>query len=79
MVYLGQIDGVTVDQQHEHDDVPRRPLGGGEDVQERRPEPQGVRDGEANDRSEHESKTDQAYLDQSSTVEIGRSGSRRSR
>lgn len=82
IVYLGQIDGVAVDQRHEHDDVPRRPSGSREDVQERRAEPQGVRDGKADDRSEYpeqsEQKTDQAHLERT-TVEFGSSGSSRSR
>lgn len=82
IVYLGQIDGVAIDQRHEHDDVPRRSSGGREDVQERRTEPQGVRDGEADDRAKYhpEEKTNQAHNSEHATVEShSRSSSRRSR
>ncbi|XP_077264547.1 uncharacterized protein LOC143898741 isoform X2 [Temnothorax americanus] len=75
-----QIDGVAIDQRHEHDDVPRRSSGSREDVQERRTEPQGVRDGEAVDRTEYpEQKTNQAAHPKHTTVEFGRFSSRRSR
>ncbi|XP_020281066.1 uncharacterized protein LOC109853392 isoform X2 [Pseudomyrmex gracilis] len=74
-----QIDGVAVGQRHEHDDVPRRSPGGREDVQERRPESQGVRDGETVDRAEHlEQETDQEHRGRAA-VEFGRFGGRRSR
>lgn len=80
IIYLGQIDGVAIDQRHEHDDVPRRPSGSREDVQERRSESQGVRDAEADNRTErHEEKTNQAHNSERETVEFGRSSSRRSR
>ncbi|XP_025985970.1 uncharacterized protein LOC105207956 isoform X2 [Solenopsis invicta] len=85
-----QIDGVAIDQRHEHDDVPRRSSGSREDIQERRAEPQGVRDGEVVGRTEHpeysaylehhKQKTNQAHnSDKRETVEFGRSSSRRSR
>ncbi|XP_072753935.1 uncharacterized protein [Anoplolepis gracilipes] len=74
-----QIDGVAIDQRYEHDDVPRRPSGSREDVQERRTESQGVRDGETHDRGEYpEQKTDQAHFERT-TVKFGSSSSRRSR
>lgn len=79
MVYLGQIDGVAVDQRHEHDDVSRGSVGSREDIQERRAEPQGVRDAAADDRGEYpEEKTDQEHA-QRPNVELGRSSSRWSR
>ncbi|XP_070156078.1 uncharacterized protein [Polyergus mexicanus] len=74
-----QIDGVAIDQWHQHDDVPRRPSGSREDVQKRRAEPQGIRDGEIDDRTEYpEQKTDQTHFERT-TLELGSSGSRRSR
>jgi len=80
IVYLGQIDGVAIDQRHEYDDVPRRPFRSGEDVQERRAESQRVRDGEAVDHAEHsEQKTNQAHNSEDETIKFGRFSSRRSR
>ena len=81
MIYLGQIDGVAVNQRHEHNDLPRRASGSRKDIQERRSEPQGVRDAEADERTEHpEEKTNQEHsVDSRTTVEFGRSGSGRSR
>jgi len=80
IVYLGQIDGVAIDQRYEHDDIPWRSSGSREDVQERRSEPQRVREAEADDRTEHpEEKTNQAYNRERATVEFGRSSSRRRR
>ncbi|KAG7199407.1 hypothetical protein KM043_014036 [Ampulex compressa] len=38
-----QIDGVTIDQRHQHHDVARRSAGSREDLQERRAESQGIR------------------------------------
>ncbi|CAL7939525.1 unnamed protein product [Xylocopa violacea] len=60
-----QIDGVTVDQWHEHDHITRRPPGSGENLQERGPEPKGVRVGEADTAdaaSDSEEETYQEYV-----------------
>lgn len=82
IVYLGQIDGVAIDQRHEHDDVPRRSSGSRKDIQERRAEPQGVRNGEVDERTEYpEQKANQAHNPERgvTTVELSSSSSRRSR
>ncbi|KAL0117861.1 hypothetical protein PUN28_008924 [Cardiocondyla obscurior] len=67
-----QIDGVAFDQRHEHDDIPRWPFGGRKDVQDRRAEPQRVRDGKAVDRTERpEEETNKAHKPEHATVELG--------
>lgn len=66
MVYLGQVDGVTVDQRHEHDHVTRGTPGGREDLQERGPEPEGVRKGQTDAANYPEEKTYQKYPRESS-------------
>ncbi|XP_076656234.1 uncharacterized protein LOC143360921 isoform X2 [Halictus rubicundus] len=60
-----QADGVTVNQRYEHYHISRRSAGSGEDVQERGPEPKGVRVGETDLARYPEEEADQKYARQS--------------
>ncbi|KAK2588377.1 hypothetical protein KPH14_004391 [Odynerus spinipes] len=75
-----QVDSATVDQRHQHDDFTRRSAGSREDLQERRTEPQGVRERQNNNNNSaeyNEKETNQEHSEWGTGIEL--SGSRGSR
>lgn len=80
MAYLGQVDGVTVNQRHQHYDVARRSLRSREDLQERRSEQEGVRERQSDNITDYiEKTTDQEHIERGSSLEFSGSRSSRSR
>nr|XP_050847350.1 uncharacterized protein LOC127062712 isoform X2 [Vespula vulgaris] len=75
-----QVDGVTVNQRHQHYDVARRSLRSREDLQERRSEQEGVRERQSDNITDYiEKTTDQEHIERGSSLEFSGSRSSRSR